>query len=123
MRTHQPRDGAGQGRLRVMLTLHAEDESRLLDAYDRIRFQVAEADGHLADQLLQSLDDPLRWVITSEWESAEHYARWARGHAVDALAAPIVEVSTDRRHARYAVRRHTAPAESVTAPAVEEERR
>jgi heme-degrading monooxygenase HmoA len=100
--------GTDAGRLRVMLHLRADGEDALLTAYDQIRFQVAQADGHLGDQLLQSLEDPLEWVITSEWETAEHYARWARSHTVDRLAAPIVSTSTDRRHSRYAVRRHTA---------------
>ncbi|QXJ26488.1 antibiotic biosynthesis monooxygenase [Actinomadura graeca] len=90
-----------------MLHLRAEGEDALLAAYDEIRLQVAEADGHLGDQLLQSLEDPRDWVITSEWETAGHYARWAAGHTVDRLAAPIAATSTDRRHSRYAVRRHT----------------
>ncbi|MGI5282710.1 antibiotic biosynthesis monooxygenase family protein [Nonomuraea polychroma] len=98
---------ARAGRLRVLLHLRAE-EQELVSAYDGIRHEVAKAEGHLSDQLLQSLDDPRQWLITSEWETAEHYARWARGHQVDTLAAPIVEVSDDRRHMRYAVRRHTS---------------
>lgn len=109
MSTHIPSgaDGA-RARLRVFLFLRAEDEQRLVAAYDEIRFRVAAADGHVSDQLLQSLDDPQQWVITSEWETAEHYKRWASSHTVDDLAVPIVATSTDRRHMRYAVRRHTA---------------
>ncbi|MEV0587121.1 antibiotic biosynthesis monooxygenase family protein [Nonomuraea sp. NPDC050310] len=99
---------AADSRLRVMLHLRADGEGELVAAYDGIRHDVAAADGHLSDQLLQSLEDPGQWVITSEWESAEHYARWARGHQVDRLAAPIVAVSDDRRHERYAIRRHTS---------------
>ncbi|MEU4834410.1 antibiotic biosynthesis monooxygenase family protein [Streptosporangium sp. NPDC023615] len=105
---------AGEGRLRVLLHLRAQGERELVTAYDGIRREVAEADGHVSDQLLQSLDDPGQWLITSEWETPEHYARWARGHRVDELAAPIVEVSEDRRHMRYAVRRHTVRGEEGT---------
>jgi heme-degrading monooxygenase HmoA len=101
-------------RLRVFLYLRAEDEQRLVAAYDEIRFRVAAADGHISDQLLQSLDDPQQWVITSEWETAEHYARWASSHADD-LAVPIVASSTDRRHMRYGVRRNTTGQDETAA--------
>lgn len=105
-------NGAGD-RLRVLLHLRAEEETTLLAAYDEIRHQVVRADGHLSDQLLQSLDDPCEWVITSEWETAEHYAVWSQGHAVDALAAPVVASSTDRRHRRHVVRRHTTLQDTI----------
>lgn len=115
MRANSPQADGAQDRLRVLLHLRAEDEQALLAAYDNIRHRVAQADGHIVDQLLQSIDDPREWVITSEWETAEHYARWAKSHTVDELAAPIIASSTDRRHLRYAVRRHTSLPKEVPA--------
>jgi heme-degrading monooxygenase HmoA len=82
-------------------------EDNFLEAYDSIRERVAAADGHLAEQLCQSPDDSREWLITSEWESAEHYATWAGGHGFTELSDPITRTTVDHTHRRFLVRRGT----------------
>jgi heme-degrading monooxygenase HmoA len=94
----------------VLLFVRAADdeEEGFLAAYDDIRHRVASVPGHLSDQLCQSCDDPQQWLITSEWETREHYEAWARTDIPDQLGRTIVARSSERRHVRYEVRRHTA---------------
>lgn len=102
--------GADTERLRVLLFLWVEDgtEEAFTKAYEEIRWQVAAADGHIADQLCQSTTEPREWLITSEWESAEHYAAWARRPDHPGLAAPITATTSGRVHKPFVVRSRTA---------------
>lgn len=100
---------AARGRLRVLFQLRvpAEQQQRFLDAYQRIRHQVASTEGHLTDQLCQSTTDPAEWMIISEWESPEHFHAWERGAEHRQLAGPLVACATQRRSMRYVVRHQT----------------
>jgi quinol monooxygenase YgiN len=105
----RPDTDPARGRLRVVFLLRvaAEAQQRFLDAYQRIRYQVAGTEGHLADQLCQSATDPAEWMIVSEWESPEHFYAWERGAGHRELAGPLVACTTQRRSLRYLVRHQT----------------
>ncbi|MCS7476934.1 antibiotic biosynthesis monooxygenase family protein [Umezawaea endophytica] len=96
----------GERRLRVIFRLRVREgaEDRFLSAYKQIRHQVARVDGYLGDQLCQSTTDVGDWVITSEWESAEHFQRWESGSDHRELAAPLMRCVTSRESRRYHVR-------------------
>ena len=54
-------------------------DEQFLEAYGKIRHTVAEGvPGHLVDQVCQMPDDPEQWLITSEWETLEHFLEWER---------------------------------------------
>ncbi|QSB16332.1 antibiotic biosynthesis monooxygenase [Natronosporangium hydrolyticum] len=103
---------AATGRLRVvfLLTVAEGAEDRFVAAYEAIRHRVAAVDGHLADQLCQSTTDPSQWMITSEWESPEHFLAWERTAGHRELAGPLVACTTDRRSLRFLVRHQTSGA-------------
>lgn len=98
------------GRLRVVFLLRvaAGAQDRFLDAYQQIRYQVAQIDGHLADQLCQSTSDPAEWMITSEWESPEHFRAWEGSAGHRELAGPLVACTTERQSLRYVVAHQTS---------------
>ena len=93
-------------RLRVIFRLRVREgaEASFLGAYRKIRHQVAQVDGYLGDQLCQSTTDVGDWVITSEWESHEHFRRWESGTDHRVLAAPLMACVTSRESLRYHVR-------------------
>jgi heme-degrading monooxygenase HmoA len=97
-------------RLRVIFRLRVREgaEERFLGAYREIRHRVARVDGYLGDQLCQSTTDVGDWVITSEWESHEHFLRWESGSDHRELAAPLMECVSARESLRYHVRLATA---------------
>lgn len=112
---HEPEPVApdpAAGRLRVVFLLRVAeaDQEQFLAAYQRIRHQVAAVDGHLADQLCQSTTDPTEWMITSEWETPEHFLTWESSAGHRELAAPLVACTLERRSLRYLVRHQTAGA-------------
>jgi heme-degrading monooxygenase HmoA len=96
-------------RLRVLFLLRVEEEQqeRFLAAYDRICADVAGVDGHLVDQVCQSLADPRDWVITSEWVSIDHFRAWENGPGHRELAGPLVAATSGRESRRYVVQRET----------------
>jgi heme-degrading monooxygenase HmoA len=103
-----PTAGPG-GKLRVLflVTVLGGAEERFRQAYEQIRYEVACTPGHLGDQLCQSTTEPSRWMITSEWASADHFARWERSQAHRTLVAPMRACLTDPVSLRFEVRQET----------------
>ncbi|WAL75982.1 antibiotic biosynthesis monooxygenase [Kitasatospora sp. YST-16] len=97
------------GRLRVVLMLDVHDgaQDRFLEAYELLRYQVSAVPGHVSDQLCQSIDDPSRWLITSEWESAEPFLAWVDSPAHREMVKPMHGCVSDTRSLRYSVLRET----------------
>ncbi|MDR3036283.1 MAG: antibiotic biosynthesis monooxygenase [Kitasatospora sp.] len=108
------------GRLRVVLMLDVHDgaQDRFLEAYELLRYQVSAVPGHVSDQLCQSIDDPSRWLITSEWESAEPFLAWVDSPAHREMVKPMHGCVRDTRSLRYSVLRetHGTTATDTTAP-------
>lgn len=93
-----------KARLVVSVRLKEGSEERFLAAYDAIHRRVGEGiPGHVAHQLCQSLDDPLRWIITSEWESTAA-SEWDRSEEHRRLITPLRECFAEGSSAKYEVR-------------------
>ena len=102
-------------RLRVVLLLDVQDgaQERFLDAYEQMRYQVSAVPGHVMDQLCQSTEDPLRWLITSEWESSEPFLEWLDSPEQREMIKPLTGCVRDARSMRFTVFRETAGTRSV----------
>jgi heme-degrading monooxygenase HmoA len=99
----------GTSRLRVLFLVDVLDnhQERFLEAYERIRHQVADVTGHIRDQLCQSLGNSSQWLITSEWESSEHFLAWVDSQAHREMMAPMSACLGSRSSLRYAIRQET----------------
>lgn len=100
---------SSEPKLRVLFMITVRDgaEQRFLDAYEQIRGEVARVPGHLVDQVCQSTTEPAQWVITSEWQTADHFAAWESSPAHRELVAPMRDCLAETRSMRFAVRRET----------------
>ncbi|KWW98069.1 hypothetical protein TH66_22520 [Carbonactinospora thermoautotrophica] len=97
-------------KLRVvhLVRLHEGAEARFLEAYEQVGRQITTVQGHLSGQLCQSTEDPLQWIITSEWQAPEHYFAWLEGDGHRELVAPMHACVQESRSFRFTVRRETA---------------
>lgn len=96
-------------RLRVLFLVEVLDdhEERFLAAYERIRHQVAEVPGHISDQLCQSLGNSAQWLVTSEWQTSEHFLAWVDSPAHREMVAPMSACLGSKNSLRYLVVRET----------------
>ncbi|MFI0774588.1 SchA/CurD-like domain-containing protein [Streptomyces sp. NPDC021212] len=96
-------------RLRVVLLLDVRSgaEERFLRAYDELCQQVASVPGHISDQLCQSIEDPSKWLITSEWESAPPFLAWVDSEAHREMVKPMHGCVEDTRSLRFGILRET----------------
>ncbi|MGW1992922.1 SchA/CurD-like domain-containing protein [Embleya sp. NPDC001921] len=100
-------DTSSKLRVLLMLELHEGSEQRFLEAYERIRHQVAAVPGHLRDQLCQSIEDPTQWLITSEWEGSSEYLAWVDSPEHQMMVQPLHGCVRGTRSLRFAVARET----------------
>ena len=99
---------AGKGRVVFILRLKPGTEKQFLHAYEGIRHLVAGGvDGHLVDQVCRSPDDPDAWLITSEWESLEHFLEWERTEEHRDLVKPMRECFAEARSLKFEVHKET----------------
>jgi heme-degrading monooxygenase HmoA len=96
-------------RLRVLFLMDVLDDhqERFLEAYERIRHQVAGVPGHINDQLCQSLGNSGQWLLTSEWQSSEHFLAWVDSPAHREMVAPMSACLGSRNSLRYLIVRET----------------
>ncbi|MFF8843920.1 antibiotic biosynthesis monooxygenase family protein [Streptomyces sp. NPDC015127] len=64
-------------------------EQGFLEMYEQMRKSVARTPGHIVERLGQPVDDSRQWVITSEWETPEHFFAWQQSEEHRALVAPL----------------------------------
>jgi len=99
---------APKGRVVFILTLEPGSSQRFLDAYEGIRLQVAEGvPGHLVDQVCQDPSDEDSWLITSEWETLEHFLAWERTQEHRDLVKPMRDCFASARSLKYEVVKET----------------
>jgi heme-degrading monooxygenase HmoA len=91
-------------RFTLAVRLKPGREEDLMRAYDALRRRVVAAEGLVGHQLCQSLDDPERWLITSEWESVEASSAWDRSSEHDALTGPLRDCWQAAEATKYVVR-------------------
>jgi heme oxygenase (mycobilin-producing) len=73
--------------LDVRIKPGADDELRR--AYGALRRRVEAEPGLLGHQLCQSLDEPERWAVISEWTSVEASEAWDRSAEHALLIGPM----------------------------------
>ncbi len=105
--TSPPRSAA-KFRVVHLVRLHEDAEARFLDVYEQIGRQITTVRGHLGGQLCQSTEDPLQWIITSEWQTPEHYYAWLEGDGHHELVAPLHACVRESRSFKFTVRRESA---------------
>ncbi|WP_455353224.1 antibiotic biosynthesis monooxygenase family protein [Streptomyces sp. SYSU K217416] len=82
-------------------------EQGFLEMYERIRKSVASTPGHLIDRLGEPVDGSRQWVITSEWETPDHFFAWQQSEDHRALVAPLREWVEETQSLRYRVIQET----------------
>jgi heme-degrading monooxygenase HmoA len=98
-----------KGRVVFQLRLKPGRIDDFLEAYGAIRYEVAHGvKGHILDQVCQSPDDPLNWLITSEWESIDDFLEWERTEEHRDLVRPMRECWDEARSMKYVVREETS---------------
>jgi heme-degrading monooxygenase HmoA len=97
-----------KGRVVFLIRIKPGTQERFLEAYESIRHEVAAGvDGHLVDQVCQAPDDPDSWLITSEWESLEHFLAWERTEEHRDLVKPMRECFAEARSLKFEVKQET----------------
>jgi heme-degrading monooxygenase HmoA len=96
-----------RGRVLFIIQVPPERQEAFLAAYQSVRHAVASVDGHLVDQVCQSPTDPAQWLITSEWETIDHFLAWERSPDHRRLIAPMRACITEARSLRFVVRETT----------------
>jgi len=73
----------------VDVRVHEDAQSELARAYRALRERAEREPGLISHQLCQSAEDPERWLVISEWESAEASSSWDRSEDHARLLAPM----------------------------------
>jgi len=77
----------------------------VLRAYSALRDRLSQGvPGLTHHELCQNVDDPSRWIITSEWDDLESSAAWDRSHEHDALVTPLRKCFAGASSTKYTVR-------------------
>lgn len=97
-----------KGRVVFLIRIKPGTQDQFLEAYEGIRHLVAEGvPGHLVDQVCQSPEDPDSWLITSEWESLEHFQEWESKQEHRDLVKPMSDCFAEARSLKFEVRKET----------------
>ena len=98
-----------KGRVVFLLRIKPGMQEQFLEAYEGIRHLVAEGvDGHLVDQVCQAPDDPESWLITSEWQSLDHFLAWEATEEHRELVKPMRDCFAEARSLKFEVREETS---------------
>lgn len=93
--------------LDVRLKPGCRDE--LTRAYAALRQRVEQAPGLLSHHLCESIDDPERWLVISEWKTLEASTAWDRSDEHERFTAPMhacfAQASSSKFHVRDGARR------------------
>ncbi|MEU2061257.1 antibiotic biosynthesis monooxygenase family protein [Streptomyces sp. NPDC013455] len=82
-------------------------EQGFLDLYEQLRKSVSNTPGHIVERLGEPADDSRQWVITSEWQSAEHFFAWQQSEEHRELVAPLRQWVDQRQSLRFRVVKET----------------
>jgi heme-degrading monooxygenase HmoA len=97
-----------KGRVVFLIRVQPGKSEEFLEAYEGIRHLVAQGvPGHLVDQVCQSPEDPDSWLITSEWESLDHFLEWERKQEHRDLVKPMRDTFAESRSLKFEVREET----------------
>jgi heme-degrading monooxygenase HmoA len=79
-------------------------QEELTRAYAALRERAAREAGLISHQLCQSIDDPDRWLVISEWETPEASTAWDRSEDHARLLAPMRACFAQATRAGFQVR-------------------
>jgi heme-degrading monooxygenase HmoA len=100
-----------KGRIVFQLKLKPGREGDFLEAYEAIRHEVAQGvEGHIVDQVCQSIDDPQSWLITSEWQNIDAFLDWERTQEHRDLVKPMRDCWDEAKSHKYVVKLETGRA-------------
>ncbi|MFK0157311.1 antibiotic biosynthesis monooxygenase family protein [Streptomyces sp. NPDC090499] len=102
-------NGQPADKLSVVFTVRVIEggEQGFLDVYDQLRKSVARTPGHIVERLGAPVDDSRQWVITSEWQTAEHFFAWQQSTEHRALVAPLRQWVDSTQSLRFRVVKET----------------
>jgi heme-degrading monooxygenase HmoA len=102
------------GRLSVVFAVNVIEggEQGFLETYEQIRKSVASTPGHIIDRLGEPVDGSRQWVITSEWETPEHFFSWQQSDEHRALVAPLRNWVDSTQSLRFRVVKETVEVKS-----------
>jgi heme oxygenase (mycobilin-producing) len=105
-----------KGRVVFHIHLKPDREADFLQAYESIRHEVAQGvPGHILDQVCQSVDDPLDWLITSEWENLDSFLEWERTQEHRDLVKPMRDCWDGAKSYKFNVKVETSAERPVGA--------
>ncbi|MCW2870225.1 antibiotic biosynthesis monooxygenase family protein [Actinacidiphila oryziradicis] len=106
--------GPSADKLSVVFAVHVIEggEQGFLEMYDRIRKSVARTPGHIIDRLGEPADGSRQWVITSEWETPEHFFAWQQSEEHRSLVAPLRKWVDSTQSLRFRVVKETVRVKS-----------
>ena len=97
-----------KGRVVFLLRLKPGTADQFLQAYEGIRRLVADGvEGHILDQVCADPVDPDHWLITSEWESLDHFLEWEKTQEHRDLVKPMRDCFAEARSLKFEVREET----------------
>ncbi|MFJ9822364.1 antibiotic biosynthesis monooxygenase family protein [Streptomyces sp. NPDC101151] len=101
--------GQTADKLSVVFTVRVIEggEQGFLDLYDQLRKSVAQTPGHIVERLGAPVDDSRQWVITSEWQTAEHFFAWQQSEEHRAMVAPLRQWVDSTQSLRFRVVKET----------------
>ncbi|GAA2442916.1 hypothetical protein GCM10010421_37280 [Streptomyces glaucus] len=77
--------------MRVLRLLRVREgrEEDFVRSYRGVLERAVRFPGHLGEQLCRSVDEPGRWLLTSEWQNLESLKRWRADPGHTALVEPM----------------------------------
>ncbi|MDN3259852.1 antibiotic biosynthesis monooxygenase [Streptomyces sp. CSDS2] len=103
---------AGTARILFMVTVTEDKREDFLAAYEKVRFNVAAAAGHIRDQICRSSDNPEMWLIVSEWTSVADFFAWEKSPEHKEVVRPMQACCSDPEFRSF-----TVVAETMATPA------
>jgi heme oxygenase (mycobilin-producing) len=96
--------------VRLIVDVRVKDgmQEELARAYGELVARAAKEPGLIAHQLCQSLDEPDRWLVVSEWRSVEESTAWDRSEDHGRLLAPMRACFAQAARAAFEVRDEAA---------------
>lgn len=92
--------------LRVRVKEGSEED--FLERYGALRARIEQGlDGHVVHRLSRGLDEPDRWLMTSQWESLEAAQEWERSPEHAELTLPLRECWSEAERSGYEVQTET----------------
>jgi heme-degrading monooxygenase HmoA len=91
-------------RLVVDVRVKEGTQEELRRAYAELVARAIEEPGLIAHQLCQSVDEPERWLVISEWQSLEASTAWDRSEDHVRLLAPMRACFAQAARAAFEVR-------------------